>query len=306
MSQRTTNTIFTSLLLGSILLNSKVFAEGAQTALTSSTAESNPISIASLSPASSTIPPVAPPTKDEVDAYLSTSPALKNTTPSSIHPIITVSGGVNLTSIQQSTSSNYVTGGNTVNNTWNGSSNGTQGIAGLFLGAETAVFDKSSFPLHWQFGLAYYKPFSASTISGTTKQLGTPYTYSYQVQSSQLLLDNKFLATFASIYHPYVSAGVGIARNTASNYQKAYNATYGQYSMGFTDNTSTSFSYEFGVGLDVDLINHWRLGLGYRYVNFGTASLGSPIQGTVDVNPSVNLKQALTTQEILGQLTYVF
>ena len=51
--------------------------------------------------------------------------------------------------------------------------------------------------------------------------------------------------------------------------------------QGFSDNTSTSFAYEVGIGLQRQFFNSNRYNikylasLDYRYMNFGTGQLGS-------------------------------
>jgi opacity protein-like surface antigen len=227
--------------------------------------------------------------------------------------VVSVGSGINFIDINQSSPINYSINDNLIKNNWNGNAHTTQGMAGIFVGAELPINIKKQPFFIWQFGLAYYTPFSDYTLSGITEQgiPGPQYTYSYSIQSSQLLFDNKFLMMPDEYYHPYLSAGIGIANNRAYNYQRAYNASYPEYSLGFADNMSNSLSYELGFGLDLDLdfiphLEGWRFGIGYRYINLGTVSSGIPLNGTLPIDNSIRLKQSLASQQILAQLSYIF
>jgi opacity protein-like surface antigen len=234
-----------------------------------------------------------------------------------VKPVVALSGGINFININQSYTTNYTTpSGPTVYTTdWNGSAKNTQGMAGLFLGLELP-FSIKEYPLAWQFGLAYYTDFSPYKISGNTKQgfgsIYPAYAYNYSIRSNQILFDNKLLMTFSEHYHPYFSVGLGMAINRAYDYQTIDNNPDNN-PFSFANNTNNSFAYTVGLGLDMDVkfiphLKGLRAGLGYRYVDFGTASLGRPITNSfsIEAPDALRLKQSLSAHQILAQLTYVF
>ena len=130
------------------------------------------------------------------------------------------------------------------------------------------------------------------------------YTYSYSISSQQLLLETKLLNTSFGPYHPYVLAGAGVAFNQASDYQTSV-----PYSQSFTrmyqDNSNTSFSYALGTGLDMDLTEQVRLGVGYRFTDLGRVRLGdasidgTPVGGTL-------AQRHLYAHELLAEVTWLF
>jgi hypothetical protein len=237
-----------------------------------------------------------------------------------LRPVVAVSGGVNFINVNQSIYNNYSFLVPYLN-FFNGSGRATQGLAGIFAGFEMPVL-RGLLPkpqLAWQFGLEYFHGFSSFAVSGITGQgqggLGNPlYNYSYRIQPTQVLLfDNKLLMTVGEIYHPYLSAGIGVARNTASNYQTSIISPGAMDPFTFANKTIYSFSYAVGAGLDVDIKYFKRLpglraGIGYRYINLGIASLG---QGTSLNNPAApidgsTVQQALFAHEVLVQVSYIF
>jgi len=238
----------------------------------------------------------------------------------SIHPVVTLSGGaIEMSNIKNKTYNDPLT--EYTDTYFVSSGNSVQAIGGAFVGAELADKLKSGESIAWQFGIGYYQPFSSSIVQGNLQQvqrgpINATFPYNYQIQARQLLFDNKLLFAIASIYHPYISFGIGAGMNTASNYTVDKSASAINYPAVFPgSNTMTSLSYELGLGVDVDLkkilpqAQGLRLGIGYRYVNWGEAGLGGGsrtlILDHVDTI-GYQVKQSLMSQELLLQLSYVF
>jgi opacity protein-like surface antigen len=159
----------------------------------------------------------------------------------------------------------------------------------------------------FQAGLEYKQasPFHAKGVltQGTASSLQNSYSYSYNVLSRQLLAEAKVLYTVKKQFHPYALLGVGVAFNRAYDYATAVPAL--TYTPRYTNNTTHSLSSVLGLGLDVDITQHVRAGLGYRFSDLGQrVTLGSAV-----LNPSGGkgaLSQAhLYANEILAQLTWI-
>jgi opacity protein-like surface antigen len=144
----------------------------------------------------------------------------------------------------------------------------------------------------WQAGLDYTQGFSLST-TGTgvilTQGADTPpdtTTYHYNVITRQLLLEGKWLTTVHERYHPYALLGMGASFNKAYDYETDLPPSI-TFTRMYQDNDTASFSYALGVGVDMDITNHVRLGVGYRFADLGKVSLGSasidstPVSGTL-------------------------
>lgn len=162
--------------------------------------------------------------------------------------------------------------------------------------------------LNLQLGVAYYQPSSPFKQNGVLTQGLDPqssdqFPYDYHIQTSQLLAESKLLFNLACLYHPYVSFGIGAAFNKGYAYQVTFPPLL-TFTPLFGDHTNTAFSYSIGFGIDIDLVQPFRVGAGYRFADFGKSKLAS---GIADVMPIAKTLQQthLYTQELVLQLTYV-
>lgn len=130
------------------------------------------------------------------------------------------------------------------------------------------------------------------------------YTYQYDIVTRQLLLQGKMLYTYKERFHPYVLAGVGASFNTACHYSTNVPLTL-TFTRQYASHTSSSFSYALGLGVDADLTDHLRLGVGYRFTDLGQAQLGNAIINVTSV-PGTLSQSHLYTNEVLVQLSALF
>lgn len=182
--------------------------------------------------------------------------------------------------------------------------NQEQAIFGGFVGAERAI----RAPWLLQLGIGYYQPSSfkatGRVTQGTDIASENQYTYQYFIQSYQLVGEGKLLYTNASQYHPYLAGGLGIAWNAVSNYNVKIEPPFTAFTNQFQHHTTPAFMYSAGFGLDVDMPKNLRLGIGYRFINFGRARTG---QGIIDDVPTgTTLSQShLYVNVIEAQLSFV-
>lgn len=168
----------------------------------------------------------------------------------------------------------------------------------------------------WQFGLAYYQGVSFSTNGEEIQapiefpEASNVWNYQYKILSRQLLIENKLSFVIKNHYRPYLLLGLGESFNHAYAFQvRPQNA--GEVATAiFADNLNKSFIYTVGLGMDVDIFNHARIGIGYRYAYLGKYNLGRGIidtgaGGNVFHLPALKSKHA-NNQEILIQFTYLF
>lgn len=188
-------------------------------------------------------------------------------------------------------------------NSYNGSNHyDTEMLGGLFVGAE------SDLPANWawQYGVSYYQN-SAFQVHGVVDQFGDPayanLNYYYQIQSKRYLIETKILYAIKKVYHPYIDLGVGESVNKTYNYlEEGVTSADVPMSQPFANKTTHNFTYLAGVGIDVDLFQHVRLGAGYRYVGLGKAGLNTtPLQ--VDTNTINN--HVIRTNEFFMQLSLI-
>lgn len=177
-------------------------------------------------------------------------------------------------------------------------------IFGGLIGAE--------FPLNspWllQVGIAYYVPQSFNVkgivTQGVDAASANQYPYQYTIQNHQLLLENKLFYAIER-YHPYVLLGIGPAWNRTKNFAVNIDPPFTTFSNQFPSNTVTSFSYDIGFGMDINITEHLRFGLGYRFTDLGTAKTG---KATIDQTITTNVlsQSHFYTQEGLAQITLLY
>ena len=193
---------------------------------------------------------------------------------SKIKPAVSLMGGVALTHFKTTENITLLP---PYQDTFTGSNNDDTPFGGIFAGIESPFYQD----FLWQIGLSYYQT-SAFTAKGRIWQFTNPdfnnISYQEQIKNQQILIETKFLGTINKkiILHPYLTAALGEAINTASDYTETALQPYVvKHPADFSDHTSHAFSYAFGLGLDVELTDHVRFGVGYRYAYLGRAQLGT-------------------------------
>lgn len=176
-------------------------------------------------------------------------------------------------------------------------------ITGIFLGAEWQMHPLWSL----QAGLGYRQasPFNAAGTftQGVDNASQNTYSYHYGVLMRQLLLEGKLLYSFRSRFHPYILAGLGSSFNKAYQYYTD-NPPLLTFTRLYQNNNTSSFSYEAGIGLDYDVLQNLRLGIGYRFTNSGELKLGSASIDDTSVYGTLS-QSNLYANELLVQITWI-
>lgn len=140
-----------------------------------------------------------------------------------------------------------------------------------FIGAEWTLWP------NWlvQGGLGYNQatPFKARGIlvQGADSISANTYSYQYGVLARQLLIEGKLLYTVKDYFHPYVLLGLGASFNRAYHYSTSV-PPFLTFTRQYASHTETSFSYALGFGIDTEIVNNVRVGVGYRFVDLGQIS----------------------------------
>ncbi|MFY7697478.1 MAG: outer membrane protein [Legionella sp.] len=133
-------------------------------------------------------------------------------------------------------------------------------MGGLFLGIE---YWRNPM-LALQLGMGGYA-LSAVNVSGSVLQLNhhkpSDFNYNSRLQSDRLVAESKVLSNLADNIHPYLSGSLGVAANKTYAYQGTT-----RFMAGIT---TPSLTYGLGAGIDLNLSQFLRLGVGYQYLNLG-------------------------------------
>jgi opacity protein-like surface antigen len=174
-------------------------------------------------------------------------------------------------------------------------------ISGISISKLFTINQLNSF----QIGLsAHYIP--NMNVQGSLEQgISPPFfqsTYSYSINSYQYLLDAKLRWQFYNRFFPYIYLGVGVASNRAHSFSTAVPA-YLTVTPQYSNNTTTSFAYSTGLGVDYFVLSKLSVGIGYRFINLGKVGLGSGV--IRNTNVAAKLTQSnLYLNTFLAQLNY--
>lgn len=174
---------------------------------------------------------------------------------------------------------------------------------GAFLGVERS-FSPS---LSAQIGTSVYID-DRLTPKGHVWQFGVPkfdnFTYAYHIQPVRVMLTSKLLTTLSNYQslHPYVSGEIGAAFNRANSYQEKPTIPFVTPMSPFSSHTESSFAWGLGLGMDYNVTQQVRVGLGYQFSNLGSASLGRATAATT--NQTLSLSH-LYANQLRFQLTYL-
>lgn len=153
-----------------------------------------------------------------------------------------------------------------------------KGFIGGFLGVESPVPWLTAYPsLLMQIGVEYnyFEHISVSGINtvGIEPETSTLYNYHYNFNTQQVLGLLKLLTTHYGRFYPYGEVGLGVALNRNNQYVATTTET-GSINIAptFNNQNNTQFSYSLGLGIDAEVTSNIRVGLGYRYSNFGSSS----------------------------------
>lgn len=128
------------------------------------------------------------------------------------------------------------------------------------------------------------------------------YNYYYKVNHTHLDLKAKLLANLGYWATPWISGGLGVGFNRASNFSNVPTIFEAVPNSNFSANTETAFTYSLGVGLQRAISQNWFVGLGYEFSDWGKSRFGRAQGQTLNQGPSLS---HLYTNGVLLRVSYV-
>ncbi len=170
----------------------------------------------------------------------------------------------------------------------------------LFVGIREPLLDN----LLGQFGLVFATS-GGARLAGDIWDDNDPafdnFAYQYKVSHTYLGLKSKALLDVGAVVTPWISASLGLGFNSAYDFANQAKTDGAVPAPAFADNTTTSFSYTLGIGVQYELSKNWQLGLGYEFSNWGKSALGAAPGQTTGTGLSL---PHLYTSGILLSLTF--
>ncbi|MFA6302233.1 MAG: outer membrane beta-barrel protein [Legionella sp.] len=232
-------------------------------------------------------------------------------TSQSFHPVIAIQGGY--ASLNASNNEALFIGTDLDRFDYSNTNNQTNGgFIGAFLGAENSL-DFLAYPgIFMQLGVEYdyYSPYNVDGVNtvGINNNTLTTWAFNYQVQTQQVMGLLRLYGTYDRFY-PYGEVGLGAAFNEADKYNVTVtSAGSNNLTPLFSRATQTQFSYNLGFGVEAAVMSNVRVGLGYRYSNFGSFNLGD---GGISFNnyqfpvPFTLSGSNAYTNQLLARISYV-
>lgn len=176
----------------------------------------------------------------------------------------------------------------------------------LFVGTQRPIQTRfNSQPFMGQLGLVVAVT-GKTTLSGDIWEDADPNfnnsTYQYNVNHVLLGLKGRLIANYGHCVEPYLSAGLGIGFNRAYGFSISPNISEEVASPLFRSNSTTTFSYTLGIGLQKALNNNFQVAIGYEFSDWGKSSLFPAAGQTTNNAPTLD---HLYAQTLLLSLFYV-
>lgn len=128
------------------------------------------------------------------------------------------------------------------------------------------------------------------------------YSYQYKVRNSRVAVKGKLLLDKGYWLMPWVSASVGVGFNRAHDFTNTPLIFEALPNANFTDHTKTAFTYTLGAGVQKSINEHWQVGVGYEFADWGKSELGRALGQILNTGLTLN---HLYTNGVLLNLTYV-
>ena len=155
-----------------------------------------------------------------------------------------------------------------------------------------------------QFGLSIAATSDAS-LSGLIWDGADPrfanYRYRYKIQHSHIVVKSNLLIDKGCWVTPWISGSLGIGFNSAHSFQNTPLIYEAIVNPNFASHTQTAFTYTLGAGVQKGLNQHWQVGVGYEFADWGKSQLGRAAEQTLHNGIGLN---HLYTNGILFNLTY--
>lgn len=156
-----------------------------------------------------------------------------------------------------------------------------------------------------QLGLAVAATSNAS-LSGAIWDDADPefdnYTYRYKIQHTHVAVKGKLLADAGYWLIPWVSGSIGVGFNNAYSFNDTPTLFEALPNPHFASHTQTSFTYTVGAGVQKAINQHWQVGVGYEFADWGKSGLGRASEQTLNHGLALN---HLYTNGVLFNFTYL-
>jgi opacity protein-like surface antigen len=159
-------------------------------------------------------------------------------------------------------------------------------------------------------GFKYRKDQTSIPIAGRTRFFNLEnQTLLFNAALHGAGISDSFVFGFAGwVIDPFISGGIGIARNVVTNFHTLSSVVPGQVLSIMNDNARHSFAAQLGAGADIYLAKQWGATFGYRFLYGGKFQSNDYIQTDANFSAVSVLpwKGQLMANEVYAKLSYYF
>lgn len=127
------------------------------------------------------------------------------------------------------------------------------------------------------------------------------YIYNYSLKHQSVSLEGKILADGGYWLIPWVKASIGVGFNQAYGFNNIPVIFEAVPNSNFQNNTTTAFTYTAGAGVQKALNEHWQVGVGYEFSDWGKSRLNPALGQTTGSGLELD---HLYTNGVLFNITY--
>jgi len=114
------------------------------------------------------------------------------------------------------------------------------------------------------------------------------FNYSYKVQHTHVAIKARLLGYVGSSFEPYISASAGLGFNRAYDFSITPKISQEVAPPPFHDNTTTTFVYTLGIGIQHPLNNDFQVAIGYEFSDWGHVGLSRADDQTINQGVALN------------------
>lgn len=128
------------------------------------------------------------------------------------------------------------------------------------------------------------------------------YSYQYKERNTRVSVKGKLLLDKGYWLMPWVSASLGVGFNRAHDFINTPLIFEALPNANFSNHTNTAFTYTLGAGVQKSISEHWQLGVGYEFADWGKSELSRALEQTMNSGLALN---HLHTNGVMFNLTYI-
>jgi opacity protein-like surface antigen len=114
------------------------------------------------------------------------------------------------------------------------------------------------------------------------------FIYNYRINHTHVALKGRLVSNSSFVFEPYVSGSIGVGFNRAYNFTSQPVIPEEVAAPPFNSNTTTTFVYTVGIGLQKTITSNLQVALGYEFADWGKTQLSRASNQTLNQGLTLN------------------